>query len=138
MPEFQELLAAVEGGRSPVALSGAAAIHRVHIAAGVGLMTGRPVVMVCPGESEGLKLARDLAAFTGVQVPVLGPREFVFHNTASASRQWEHRRLTQMSRLSRGETPFLVATVEGLLQRTIPPKELDRCRTVLRTGGAVT
>ena len=135
MPEFQELLAAVEGGRSPVALSGAAAIHRVHIAAGVGLMTGRPVVMVCPGESEGLKLARDLAAFTGVQVPVLGPREFVFHNTASASRQWEHRRLTQMSRLSRGETPFLVATVEGLLQRTIPPKELDRCRTVLRTGG---
>ena len=43
MPEFQELLAAVEGGRSPVALSGAAAIHRVHIAAGVGLMTGRPV-----------------------------------------------------------------------------------------------
>ena len=40
LPEFEELLAALEGGRSPAALSGAAAIHRVHAAACIGLTTG--------------------------------------------------------------------------------------------------
>ena len=49
LPEFQQLLTALEGGRSPTALSGAASVHRCHIAAGVGLTTGRPVV-VAEGE----------------------------------------------------------------------------------------
>ena len=33
LPEFQELLAALEGGRSPAAVSGLAAVHRAHFAA---------------------------------------------------------------------------------------------------------
>ncbi|NBI11911.1 transcription-repair coupling factor [Colidextribacter sp. OB.20] len=134
LPEFGQLLAALEGGRSPAALSGPAAIHRCHIAAGIGLMTGRPVVVVCADESEGQKLARDLGAFAGVTVPVLGPRDFTFHNAAAFSRQWEHRRLALMKGLSDGTVPFLVATVEGLLQRTMPPKTLEGCCRALRTG----
>ena len=88
LPEIQQLLAALEGGRSPAALSGAAAIHRAHIAAGIGLLTRRPVVVVCADEREGARLAQDLAAFAGVPVPVLGSRDFTFHNAASVSRQW--------------------------------------------------
>ena len=37
IPEFQQLLTAMEAGRCPVALSGVAAVHRAHIAAGVGV-----------------------------------------------------------------------------------------------------
>ena len=135
-PEFQQLLTALEGGRSPAALSGAAAIHRCHIAAGVGLITGRPVVVVCADESEGQKLARDLGAFAGVSVPVLGPRDFTFHNAAALSRQWEHRRLALMKGLADRRYPFLVATVEGLLQRTMPPKVLESCCRELKIGGS--
>ena len=50
LPEFQQLLSALEGGRSPAALSGVSAIHRCHTIAGIGLMTGRPVVVVCANE----------------------------------------------------------------------------------------
>ena len=135
MPEFQQLLSALEGGRSPAALSGAAAIHRCHMAAGVGLITGRPVVVICADETEGARLARDLAAFAGVPVPVLGPRDFTFHNAAALSRQWEHRRLALMRALAQGKLPLLVATVEGLLQRTIPLKTLERCCRELKIGG---
>ena len=39
LPEVEELLSCLEGGRSPAALSGAAAVHRAHIAAAVGLTT---------------------------------------------------------------------------------------------------
>ena len=87
IPEFQQLLSALEGGRSPAALSGAAAIHRVHIAAGIGLIAQRPVVVVCADEGEGQKLARDLSAFAGTTVPVLGPRDFTFHNAAALDRK---------------------------------------------------
>ena len=126
IPEFQQLLSAMEGGRCPVALSGVAAVHRTHIAAGVGLMTGRPVVVVCADEGEGERLARDLSAFAGQPVPVLTPRSFTFHNAATVSRQWEHRRLALMEQLSAGEVPYLVATVESLLQRTLPPAVLEQ------------
>ena len=134
LPEFGQLLAALEGGRSPVALSGAAAIHRCHIAAGIGLMTGRPVVAVCADESEGAKLAKDLSAFTGGEVPVLPPRDFTFHNAAALSHQWEHRRLALMRGMAEGRFPFLVATVEGLLQRTMPPRVLADCCQELKLG----
>ena len=136
LPEFEELLAALEGGRSPAALSGAAAIHRVHAAACIGLTTGRPVVVVCADEGEGQRLARDLGAFAGVAVPVLGPRDFTFHNAAALSRQWEHRRLALMRGLAQGKHPFLVASVEGLLQRTVPPQTLEDCCRELKTGGS--
>ena len=134
LPEFQELLACLEGGRSPVALSGAAAIHRVHLAAGVGLSTQRPVVLICADESEGERLAQDLAALTGESVPVLTPRSFTFHNAASASHQWEHRRLSLMWELTQRRYPFLVATVESLLQRTMPRKILEHCARSLKPG----
>ena len=136
LPEIQQLLAALEGGQSPAALSGAAAIHRAHIAAGIGLLTRRPVVVVCADEREGARLAQDLAAFAGVPVPVLGSRDFTFHNAASVSRQWEHRRLALLRELAEGKYPFLVAAVEGLLQRTIPPQALEGCCQELRVGAA--
>lgn len=134
IPEFQQLLSALEGGRSPAALSGVAAVHRAHMAAGIGTMTGRPVVVVCADEGEGERLARDLAAFVGQEVPVLTPRSFTFHNAATVSRQWEHRRLALMEKLAAGRLPFLVATVEGLLQRTLPPQALEQYCFRLKAG----
>ena len=135
LPEFQQLLAALEGGQSPAALSGAAAIHRVHAAAAIGLTTRRPVVVVCADETEGERLARDLSAFAGgTEVPVLPARDFTFHNAASVSRQWEHRRLALMKGLAEGIFSFLVATVEGLLQRALPPKVLEDSCQELKLG----
>ena len=136
LPEFQSLLSCLEGGRSPVALTGAAAIHRVHIAAGIGLLAKRPVVVVCGDEGEGERIAHDLAALSGCPVPILTPRSFTFHNVSSVSRQWEHRRLTLMHQMTHGGTPFLVATVEALLQRTIPQDVLRRCCKRLKLGDA--
>ena len=136
LEEFKQLTAALEAGRSPVALSGAAAVHRAHIAAAIGLNTHRPVVLVCADEAEGDRLARDVAAFAGGEVPVLTPRSFTFHNAATVSRQWEHRRLALMDKMSRGELPFVVATVEALLQRTLSPQVLDQCRLELKVGGS--
>ena len=102
LPEFQELTAALEGGKSPAAVSGLAAVHRAHFAAALGQETGRPVVVVCADEGEAGRMARDLSYLTGGEVPVLASRSFVFHSIATvATRQGSSPRRSLHSRSSR-------------------------------------
>ena len=132
-PEFQELLAQAEGGHCPVAVSGLSGVHRAHIAAAMRQVTGCSVVLLCSDEKEGARLQADLAAFTGEPVRLLAGREFVFYD-ATASRQWEHRRLDLLYAMSHDKAPLVVATVEGLLQRTLPPELLEQTALTLSLG----
>ncbi len=133
IPEAEELRANLDAGRSPIALSGLSDVHRAHLAAALGEQMGLAVVMIVPDESEGSRIAADLAAFTGEMPPLLAGREFTFHD-ASVSRQWEHRRLRVFSMLQNRRCPFLIATVEGLMQRTIPPAALKKTALTLEVG----
>ena len=134
IPEFGNLLAAIDGGRCPAVFSGLSAVHRAHFAAGIRQETGRSVAVVCADEGEAEKMARDLGALLGLQVPVLTAREFTFHNAAVVSRQWEHRRLSILRALTAGECPVLVCTAEALLQRTMPPVLLAQASHSLAVG----
>ena len=134
LPEFEQLCAAMEGGACPVALSGVAAVHRAHIAAGLSLTAKRPVVVVCADEGEGQRMARDLTSLTGRGVPVLLSRAFTFHRSAALSHQWEQKRLALLDAMRRGEIPVLVATVEALLQPTLSPETLADCSAHIEVG----
>ena len=134
LPEFQQLTAALDGGQSPAAVSGLGAVHRAHFAAALGQALDRPVVVVCADEGECDRMARDLAFFTGQSVPVLTARQFTFHNAATVSHQWEHRRLKLLWALQQGELPCLVASVEALQQRTLPPQVLKQATLELAAG----
>ena len=131
--DFAPLTQALAEGKSPLALSGLAAVHRAYVAAGLRQATGRPLVLVCPDDGEARRMAGDLAALTGGEVPLLPARDFLFHPGA-ASRQWEHRRLSVLRALAAGECPLLVCTVEALLQRTMPKSQLIHAAQTLRLG----
>ena len=133
LPEYRELTAHLDAGRSPVAVAGLSPVHRAHLAAALGEQTGRPVLLLCPAEHEAQRLAADLGALTGREIPVLMGREFTFHD-ATVSHQWEQRRLAVLYRLLNGACPFLIATVEALVQRTIPPETLRSAAVTLETG----
>ena len=123
VPEFGQMISAMDGGRCPVGVSGLSGVHRAHFAAALWEKTQRPVVILCPDEGEAGRMARDVAAFSGQPVLQLPGREFTFHNAATVSRQWEHRRLSVLRAMDQG-APFVVATSEGMLQRTMPPEVL--------------
>ena len=133
--DFAPLTQALAEGKSPLALSGLAAVHRAYVAAGLRRATGRPLVLVCPDDGEARRLAGDLAALTGEEVPLLPARDLQFHPGA-ASRQWEHQRLEVLAKLHQGACPVLAATVEGLLQRTMPPAVFSAHCRQLSTGQA--
>jgi len=136
IPEFRALLGAIDNGACPAAVSGLSPVHRAHFAAGLRQETGRSVAVVCADEDEAQRMARDLAAFTGEEVPVLTAREFTFHNAAVVSRQWEHRRLSILRALAAGECPVLVCTVEALLQRTMPRTLLTQAGQTIHMEGS--
>ena len=124
VPEFARLAANLDSGRSPVEVAGLSPVHRAHFAAGLLDRLGAPVVLVCADEGECTRLAADVTALAGVPATLLCAREFLFHEGAVASRQWEHRRIAAFQAMAEGRTPLIAATVEGLLQRTLPPEEL--------------
>ena len=86
LEEFEQLLAAMDGGRCPAAVSGLAAVHRAQFGAAIYAKTDRSVVLVCADESEGDRLARDLSALTGQPVPVLTARMSLDVTGSSAER----------------------------------------------------
>ena len=134
LAEFQQMGAAMDSGACPVAFTGLSPVHRAHITAGVWQGQGRPVVLIAADDNECDRFARELSALTGETVRTLTAREFTFHNAAVVSRQWEHRRLSALRALAAGECPILVATVEGLMQRTMPKALLTRASLALRMG----
>lgn len=134
IPEYRQLLAALDGGGCPAAFTGLSAIHRAHMAAGVRAETDRSVVVICADEGEAGRMTQDLSALTGEQVYTLSARELTFHNAAVVSRQWEHRRLSVLRALAAGEAGVTVTTVEALLQRTMPKVLLTQASQRLRLG----
>ena len=136
VPEYQPLEAALEAGRSPVEVAGLSPVHRAHFAAGLLSRLDVPVVLVCADESECTRLAADVTALTGVPATVIGAREFLFHEGAVASKQWEHQRLSAFHAMAEGKAKLIAATVEGLLQRTLPPEELAAHVVTVEAGGS--
>ncbi len=136
VPEFARLAADLDSGRSPVEVAGLSPVHRAHFAAGLLERLGAPVVLVCADEGECARLAADVTALTGEPAAMIAAREFLFHDGAVASRQWEHKRLAAFHAMARGGTRLIAATVEGLLQRTLPPEELAAHTIALDAKGS--
>ena len=65
LPEFQQMLAAIDSGSCPAAFSGLLPVHRAYVAAAVRRETGRPIVVLCADEEEGQRLERPDAEQVG-------------------------------------------------------------------------
>ena len=134
IPEMKTLRQAVESGGCPAVITGTAPIHRATLSAALAQETGRPLVMICADETEAQRLAEDLTALLEQPVVRLFARELYVREGVVTSRQYEHRRIAALYSLSRERPAVVVATAEGLLQKTTPPRQLSRCALRLAVG----
>ena len=135
IPEAEALAQAVEQGACPAAVTGLGGIHRAQIAAAVSRRTGRPLVMACADESEAVRMAGDLESLLGHKPLRIFARELFVRAGTVISRQWEYDRVAALYELSRGGEAIVVATAEGLLQKTTPPDSLRAAALTLEVGG---
>ena len=137
LPEASELIARVENGGCPAVLTGTAPVQRACIGAAVAAGTGRPAVFLCADEREVRQLAGDLQSLTGQEPVTLLAREWQFRPNAVASREWERSRLAALYRMASGAVPAVVATIDALMTRTLPPQRLAALSVTLRPGDRV-
>ncbi len=133
--EFQKLISKIGSGGTPVVMSGLESIHRAEVSAAIRLITGRPVVIICPDELEMGRMTRDLDFLTAGQCLALCSREFTFYNAEGVSRISEHERIRTLYEMARGASGVVVTTPDALMQRAIPKARLMEAYAVIRQGG---
>lgn len=131
---FGQIVARIEGGGCPIVVSGLDGIHRSHAVAAVRRAAGQPVVIICTDEIEMKRVSSDIEALTSEQAVLLSGREFTFYNAEGVSRQLEQRRLRALYQMQKGSAAIIVATVDGLMQRTIPKDLMNTMALELRVG----
>ena len=135
IPEVAELIRRVEDGGCPAAVSGLQPVQRACVGAAVAAGSGRPAVFLCGDEREVQVLAGDLETLTGTRPVTLLGREWQFRPGAVGSRDWERSRLAALYALARGEASAVVATVDAVCARTLPPELLRSLAVTLTVGG---
>ena len=126
----------LESGGLPALISGLSPVHRANLAAALACETGRPLFVICPDDSSAESFARDAAAMLRTDYKLLLMRDFTFHPTEAVSRQQEQKRISTLYALSRAESRLTVASVSGLMQRTLPGEILADCAITLESGGS--
>ena len=121
----------LESGGLPALVSGLSAVHRAHLGAALRDHAGRPLFVICPDDTAAENMARDLSSMLGEEAAVLGMRDFSFYPAEAVSRQAEQRRIAALYALSSGAVNVAVASVPGLLQRTLTPEALARAAFVI-------
>ena len=134
LPELRELLETIERGHCPASVSGLSPVHRAMVAAALYQTTQRPFVMLCADETEARRMAGDLQTLTGVEPALLFAREWQLRDRVYASHSFEQQRLGTLCSLAAGKVPALVATIDGVLQRTLPPDALCDAALELKPG----
>lgn len=111
LKEYKQLKQAVDEGKTPVLAVGLSAIHKAHLAAALGLDTGRPVLVLTDDDNAANRFAADLRGFSERDIVQLPSRELVMADVVGVSRGYEQRRLAALDELR--DAHFAVASVPG-------------------------
>ncbi len=116
--EWKKLLAAVEQGQGAV-LSQVASGQRAFLAAALHRKTGRPVLLICPGEVAAGKAAQDINQLLGSVAAVLPPRDTQFSRSASSLEStWQ--RIGVLDGVLSGRVKVLCVSIGAMLGRYAP------------------
>ncbi|MDL2324498.1 transcription-repair coupling factor [Ruminococcaceae bacterium OttesenSCG-928-A16] len=131
--EYRRLLAAVQGSPGATALFGLPPVARAEVLVALCEDTGRPALVVTPGEAEATRFAEDATAM-GLAAAVYPARDFVLRNIEGQSREYEHRRLEVLGRLVGGRVQLVAAPIEAVLQRTLPKADFMAGTLTIKPG----
>ena len=135
--EVAALPGLLESGGLPALISGLSPVHRANLAAALKTECQRPLFVICPDDSSAEAMGRDLAAMLGTQPRLILMRDYSFYPTEAASHHIEQKRISALFALLKGECQVCVASVSGLMQRTVPPGTLNEAALDIEAGATV-
>ena len=124
-PEYCELLKALQEGRFPAAVCGAAHIHRVVLSAVLSCDLGAKPLIITPGDAETERVLEDLTAL-GANCAVFSARDYLLRPGITRSHDYEHNRLGTLSKILERDFDVVIATADACIGRVLPPKALKK------------
>ncbi|MBR1592915.1 MAG: transcription-repair coupling factor [Ruminococcus sp.] len=124
---------ALDKNISPVSVTGLSHIHRSQL---IYALSGEGVNLVITGsEAEAKKLCDDINMMSGEETAVLFPsKELVLTSVDSTSGEYEHMRISALSKAAEGKCSVLCAGIEAVMQPVIPPDVLKKSCISLSQG----
>jgi len=137
-PEFGSLVQGLAKKFKQQMVFGLSGSQRSYLIAGLAAKVKSPVLIVTTGEQEALALDEDLKSLlpgmTVCHFPVLQLQPY---HVLARSREVAAQRLQVMEKLCRGEQIVVIAPVEALLRRLVPPAEFRKAAFCLSIGERV-
>ncbi|MCR5718298.1 MAG: transcription-repair coupling factor [Oscillospiraceae bacterium] len=138
LPDFDRLCKALENGETPVCMTGLAAVHKAQLALTLSARDTQPLLLVTGTEADAIRLVSDINGMSGTETAMHYPaKELLFTSAESKSAEYEQERLRVLSAVQRGEVRIVAASVEALMQPTIPPDVLQSAFITLRQGEGI-
>ncbi|MBO4453411.1 MAG: hypothetical protein J5793_05695, partial [Clostridia bacterium] len=133
-PSYKRFIEGVRLGRIPASLSGMCASSRPFFVAAALCDLGKKGVVVLPEEKDVQEYAAVLRLFFD-RVLIYPARDFVFENVSAYSREWEHERLSVLSKAANGAYDVILTVPDALMQYTVPREVLSASGFSLERGG---
>ena len=138
LPDYRRITGAIETGNTPLCVTGLSLVHKAQLALTLSGRDVPPLLLVTGTEAEAIRLVSDINAMAGTTVALHFPsKELTFISAESKSSEYEHERIRVLSALQRGEIRIAAASVEAVMQPTIPPEKLRSAFLTLEQGGTV-
>ena len=130
---FRSIREAIDKNISPVSVTGLSHIHRAQL---IHSLSGESVNLVITGsEAEAKKLCDDINTMSGTESAVLFPsKELVLTPVDSSNHEYEHMRISALSRAAAGRCSVICASIEAVMQPVIPPETLLAAGVKLSQG----
>jgi len=116
---YKSIAEAIEKKISPVSVTGLSHIHRAQLIS--SLPEGKVHLVITGSEAEAKKLCDDINTMSGWENAVLFPsKELVFTPVDSSNHEYEHMRISAMSRAVKNQCGVICASIEAVMQPVIP------------------
>ena len=135
---YRELKKALADAVTPVSASGVSGVHKAQLIFALSSELSRRCLVIADDEGNARRLCDDINSMAGTELAALYPsKEIYLNNAEGVSREYEHMRLSSLSRFVSGTVSILVCSAEAAMQKTLPPDELSDSTVLLKRGDSI-
>lgn len=137
LESWKDIEKCIKSKISPVCATGLSHIHKAQFI--YSLYNESPILVITESEAAAKKLCDDIAVMSGDEnFAVLFPsRELALTKVEGFSREYEHQRIAALSKLIRGKSKIVAASIEAVMEPVIPKDVLKNSTIAIKSGAEV-
>lgn len=137
LESWKDIEKCIKSKISPVCATGLSHIHKAQFI--YSIYNESPILVITESEAAAKKLCDDIAVMSGDEnYAVLFPsRELALTKVEGFSREYEHHRISALSKLIRGKSKIIAASIEAVMEPVIPKDILKNSTIAIKSGAEV-